>query len=67
MTRDDLMTTDQLAEFLGGVALETLADWRKHGKGPVFTKIGKRVMYQRADVDSWLMAQRRQSTRDATR
>jgi len=41
---------------------QTLANWRSSGKGPAFIKVGGRVMYDDADVDAWLLAQRRTST-----
>jgi Helix-turn-helix domain len=38
----------------------TLAAWRHLGKGPAFTKIGRRVFYTRSDIKAWLDAQRRE-------
>jgi hypothetical protein len=29
---------------------ETLAQWRREGKGPKFTKVGRRVFYDRASL-----------------
>jgi len=49
------------ASYLG-VAKQTLARWRCEGGGPAFLKLGTRVRYERADLDSWLDARRRRST-----
>jgi hypothetical protein len=46
---DELMTPEQLAEFLQ-VSTGTLANDRYLGKGPRFIKLGKLVRYRRADV-----------------
>lgn len=35
----------------------TLAYWRHVGEGPKYARIGKRVLYRRADVVAWLEAQ----------
>jgi predicted DNA-binding transcriptional regulator AlpA len=40
-----------------GVPIETLRDWRKHGKGPAGKRIGKRVRYRPEDVRAWVDAQ----------
>lgn len=35
----------------------TLAYWRHRGEGPPFAKIGRRVLYRRADVMAWMEEQ----------
>lgn len=46
-----------------GVAAQTLNRWRmKAGEGPPFVKLGRRVVYERADLDAFLAQQRRAST-----
>jgi hypothetical protein len=50
--------------YLGGLAVQTLARWRVEGRGPRFFKLGSRVRYDRADLDTWLESQRRRSTSD---
>ncbi|WP_434617378.1 helix-turn-helix transcriptional regulator [Azospirillum sp. B2RO_4] len=37
---------------------------RHHGGGPAFSKIGRKVLYARASVESWLADHRRTSTSD---
>ncbi|MCY4002493.1 MAG: hypothetical protein OXF33_02115 [Rhodospirillales bacterium] len=36
----------------------TLAHWRSEGRGPAFIKIGSRVAYSGADLNSWLRERR---------
>ena len=49
-----LLTTTQAAERLG-TSPRTLEDWRLRGGGPVFHKIGRRlVRYSPADLDDFL-------------
>ena len=35
-----------------------LSQWRHHGRGPAFIKIGSRVAYRGADLNAWLEARR---------
>lgn len=63
--RHDLLTTPEAARFLR-LSVATLERFRVTGEGPAFIKLGagarSRVVYQRADLDSWLDAQRRKCT-----
>jgi excisionase family DNA binding protein len=43
-------------------AKSTLDKLRVAGGGPVFIKLGKRVLYDTRDLDQWLEAQKRAST-----
>lgn len=52
---DDLQTQERVSEVTG-IPTGTLANYRYLGKGPRYIKIGKRVLYRRADVDAWLDA-----------
>lgn len=47
------LTVDELAELVR-VSPNTIRAWRSQGKGPRATKISGRVIFARADVDSWL-------------
>ena len=48
----------ELHEFLGGlVPVRTIYGWRTKGEGPKAYKVGKRVLYRRADVEAWLERQ----------
>jgi excisionase family DNA binding protein len=48
----------ELAEYLGGqVPVRTIYAWRTTGVGPKAYKVGRRVLYKRADVEAWLERQ----------
>jgi predicted DNA-binding transcriptional regulator AlpA len=49
------------------IALSTLAKLRCWGGGPPYLKLGRKIGYQRADVDEWLVSRRARSTSDADR
>ncbi len=52
------------AEYLG-LSTSTLAKMRLRGDGPVYAKAGPRVVvYDLADLESWLAARKRRSTSD---
>ncbi|MBI4882893.1 MAG: helix-turn-helix domain-containing protein [Actinobacteria bacterium] len=50
---ENLLTCTETAEHLG-VPEKTLAQWRYHGKGPAYVKIGKYVRYRPGDVAAYL-------------
>jgi excisionase family DNA binding protein len=52
---EHLLHTPALAERLG-VSRRTIEDWRLHGTGPRFVRVGRRVAYREADVAAWLEA-----------
>jgi predicted DNA-binding transcriptional regulator AlpA len=45
-----------------GLAKSTLDKMRVFGGGPAFLKLGRRVVYDVADIDRWLASRRRNST-----
>lgn len=47
------MTTQELAELLRA-PVSTVRYWRHIGYGPAGIKVGRRVLYRRDDVESWL-------------
>jgi predicted DNA-binding transcriptional regulator AlpA len=50
------------AEYVG-LSQSTLAKLRMRGDGPVYSKAGPRVIvYDKADLDAWLVARKRRST-----
>lgn len=53
----DRLTTAEAAEYLP-MKIETLRWRRKQGLGPPSFKIGRKLYYERADLDQWLEAQR---------
>ncbi len=51
---DEFLTAEQLIErWNGQVTKATLATWRSRNNGPAFVKVGGRVLYRRADVESY--------------
>ncbi|HVS15502.1 MAG TPA: helix-turn-helix domain-containing protein [Thermoanaerobaculia bacterium] len=47
-----------------GVRYATLATWRWRGEGPPYVKVGATVRYRLTDLEAWLAARTRTSTRD---
>jgi hypothetical protein len=54
--RQQLATTEQVADYLQ-LPPKTLAEWRSQGIGPKYSKIGKHVRYDWADVHAWVAGQ----------
>lgn len=52
------LDTPEAARYLG-VAEPTIKAWRRRGTGPVWLKLGRRVVYDRADLDEFMAARRR--------
>ena len=52
----DLLTLEEAAELLR-TSPATLRWWRHAGTGPKSAKLGRRVVYRRADVERWVDAQ----------
>jgi predicted DNA-binding transcriptional regulator AlpA len=59
------LSTYEAAEYLG-LGKSTLDKLRVTGGGPIFIKIGKRIVYDPADLDSWFDRHRRSSTSQKT-
>lgn len=49
----DRLTMSEAASYMG-VAVKTLRDWRYRGIGVPSRKEGRRVMYERTDVERWM-------------
>lgn len=49
----ELLTTEEVAK-LARTSTDTVRYWRHVGKGPRSFKVGRRVLYDQADVQSWL-------------
>jgi Helix-turn-helix domain len=60
---DHKFNTSEAAKYLR-VGASTLSKLRVFGGGPVFLKLGRRVVYERADLDAWTQRHRRLSTSD---
>ena len=50
---DEYMLTEEVAAYYR-TSPETVRYWRHVGKGPVSFKLGRRVLYARADVEAWI-------------
>jgi predicted DNA-binding transcriptional regulator AlpA len=48
-----------------GLATSTLAKLRLKGNGPTYCKLGRRVVYRRADLEQWLESRTARDTSDA--
>ena len=51
------LSTKQAADYLG-LAEQTLANWRFLRQGPVYSKLGRRIVYQIIDLDAYLQQNR---------
>jgi DNA-binding transcriptional MerR regulator len=60
---DSLKTEQQTAKTLN-VKVGTLRAWRHRGGGPPFIKLGHVVRYSPQDLQKFVAANRRQSTKD---
>jgi predicted DNA-binding transcriptional regulator AlpA len=54
----------EAAEVLG-LAKSTLAKLRLRGNGPVYCKLGRRVVYRQKDLETWLESRTAYHTSDA--
>ena len=59
----NLITTSEFAEIVRAPE-ETVRYWRFIGKGPRSVKLGRRVLYDRDDVEQWIADQRTQQSGD---
>lgn len=57
----ELMTTAEVGS-MSRTPVETLRYWRWRGEGPRSFKVGRRVMYDRGEVERWLDECQRSST-----
>jgi excisionase family DNA binding protein len=58
----ELLTLDEAADYLRR-PVDTLRYWRKTGRGPAAARVGKGLLYRKADLDRWVQAQERESNR----
>jgi predicted DNA-binding transcriptional regulator AlpA len=63
-TNNPTLTAGEAAETLG-LAPSTLAKLRLSGNGPVYCKLGRRVVYRREDLEAWLETRIARHTSDA--
>jgi excisionase family DNA binding protein len=53
MANDRLLTTDELADYLG-VPKGTLYAWRTRGEGPAAIRVGRHLRWRASHVEEWL-------------
>lgn len=51
-----LLTPEETSAKIGGINMNTLANWRSHGAGPPFCKVGGAIRYPEHLVDEWLQS-----------
>lgn len=56
-----MLQTPQAADYCG-LSSSTFEKLRLSGGGPRYVKLGRRVVYDPADLDAWLAENRRRST-----
>lgn len=50
-------------EYEFGIHRKMLAEWRSEGIGPVYTSIGRRILYERAVVENCIISKRIKTSR----
>lgn len=53
LTADDYLTNEDVAAIVRA-PVSTVRYWKHIGAGPRSMKVGRRVLYRRADVEAWL-------------
>lgn len=53
-----MLSEREASAHLGPVSVRTLQDWRVRGIGPAYTKLGRRVAYDIADLEAFKAAGR---------
>ena len=59
-----MLITEDAAAYLG-LSVQALAKMRWSGDSPAFFKVGRRVLYDRDELETWLAKRKRRSTSDA--
>jgi predicted DNA-binding transcriptional regulator AlpA len=59
-----VLSTKDAARFVG-LSDSTLAKLRLNGNGPVYCKLGRRVVYRMPDLEQWLESKTATDTSDA--
>jgi len=60
----EVLRARDAAQFVG-LSESTLAKLRLNGNGPAYCKLGRRVVYRRADLEQWLESRTTRDTSDA--
>jgi predicted DNA-binding transcriptional regulator AlpA len=62
--RIKVVSVHDAARFVG-LSESTLAKLRLNGNGPIYCKLGRRVVYRTADLEQWLQSRTTRDTSDA--
>jgi predicted DNA-binding transcriptional regulator AlpA len=65
LKRASLCLTTREAARIVGLSDSTLAKLRLNGNGPVYCKLGRRVVYRLSDLEQWLQSKTATDTSDA--
>lgn len=64
LSRTRVVSAVEAARIVG-LSESTLAKLRLNGKGPVYCKLGRRVVYRQPDLEQWLQSRTTRDTSDA--
>ena len=53
----DRLSSPEAAKYLG-LSEVTIKTWRRRGTGPAWLKLGRRVLYDRHDLDEFMVMRR---------
>jgi hypothetical protein len=59
------VVTAKIAARFVGLSESTLAKLRLNGNGPIYCKLGRRVVYRTVDLEDWLQSRTTRDTSDA--
>lgn len=59
------LNTEEAAAYIG-ISASTLSRMRVSGEGPCYSKAGRRVLYDVAQLDKWMEKRRRRFTGEST-
>lgn len=59
-----VISTKTAARYVG-LSASTLAKLRLSGNGPIYCKLGRRVVYRPTDLENWLQSRATRDTSDA--
>jgi len=63
MPQQQYLKTRDAASYCS-IAKSTLDKYRLTGSGPIFSKLGRSVVYSISDLDEWITSYKRTSTSD---
>lgn len=65
MSNLPIVVSSKAAASIVGLSESTLAKLRLYGSGPVYCKLGRRVVYRVSDLEAWLQSRTVIDTTDA--